>query len=81
MIPSLVENIREKGSKEVPYSNESSTHIIDKDGFGFSAQARNINSYGSSIGLSGMISLLLSTSKLSIIFLKSDEVEDIMCLS
>ena len=78
MIPSSVENIREKGSTEVPYSNEKSTHTIGKDGFGFATQARKIDCYTSSMGLSGMISLLLSTLGLLVIFLKSDEVEDMM---
>ena len=64
--------------EEVPYSNERSTHTIKEDGFGFAMQARNIYCYEISIGLSGMISLLLSTSKILVIFLKSDEVEDIM---
>ena len=78
MIPSSVENVLEKGSEEVRYSNEQLTHTIADDGFGFAAQDINIDYYASSIGLSGMVSLLLSTSKLSVIFLKSDEVEDIM---
>ena len=77
MIPSSIENIREKGSEEVPYPNEQSTHT-NEGGFGFAAQAKNIDCYASSIGLSNMISLLLSTSELLVIFLKSDEVKDIM---
>ena len=45
MIPSSVENVREKGLEEVPYSNEQSTHTIGDDGFGFVAQAKKIDCY------------------------------------
>jgi len=77
VIPSLLEKVCEKGLEEVPYSNERSTNTIDEDEFGFAAQAKNIDCYANSIGLSSMISLLLATSELLVIFLKSDEVEDI----
>ena len=78
MIPSSVENVREKGSEEVPYSNEQSTHTMSDNGFGFSVQAKNIDCYASSIGLSGMDSLHILTLELLEIFHESDEVEDIM---
>lgn len=78
MIPSSVENMGEKGSEEVPYYNERSTYTIDENGFGFTTQDRKIDFYARSIGLSGVISLLLSTSKLLVILLRSDKVEDIM---
>ena len=78
MIPSSVENVLEKGSEEIPYSNEQSTHTISDNGFGFSVQAKNIDCYASSIGLSGMVSLDISTLELKEIFHELDEVEDIM---
>lgn len=78
MIPSSVENVHEKGSEEVPYSNEQSTHTIGDDGFGFVAQAKNIDYYASLIGLSGMVSLCVSTLGLLEIFHELDQVEDIM---
>ena len=78
MIPSSIENVREKGSEEVPYSNEQSTHTIGDDGLGFFVQAKNIDCYASSMGLSVMVSLRISTSKLLEIFYELDEVEDIM---
>ena len=77
MIPSSVECIHEKGSKEVPYSNERSTHTIGESGFGFATQARKIDCYVTSMGLSGITSVLLSTLELLVILLKSDKVEEI----
>jgi len=77
-IPSSIENIHEKGSEEVPYSNEWSTHTIGESGFGFAAQARKIDCYASSMQISGITLVLLSTSELLVILLKSDDVEEIM---
>ena len=78
MVPSSIENVREKGSEEVPYSNEQSTHTIGDDGFRFYMQAKKIDCYASLTGLTGMVSLCISTSILLEIFHESDEVEDIM---
>lgn len=45
MIPSSVECIHEKGSEEVPYSNDLSTHAIVEFRLGFAAQTQNIDCY------------------------------------
>lgn len=78
MIPSSVENVREKGSEEVQYSNKQSTHTIGDNGFGFAAQAKKIDCYASSMGFIDMISLLILSLELLGIFHEKDEVEDIM---
>lgn len=76
MICSFVEYIQAKGSREVPYSSERSTHIIGDCGSRTAAQARKIDCYASSIGLSGITSAKLSSSTLLVILFKSYEVED-----
>ena len=62
MISSSVEYIQAKGSEEVPYSSERSTHTIGDCGSGNAAQARKIDCYASSIGLSSITSAKLSYS-------------------
>jgi len=78
MIPSSVECIREKGSEEVPYSNNLSTHTIVECGYGFAAQTQKIGCYDDSMAFKNITSILLSTSTLLVILLKSDELEEIM---
>ena len=78
MILSSIECIREKGSQEVTYSNDLSTHTNVECRFGFAAQARKIDCYDNSMGLNNITSILLSTSTWLVILLKSDEVEEIM---
>ena len=75
---SSVKKVKEKGLDGVPKSKEWSTQTLSGADFRFSAQAKYIDCYASSIGLGGKNSSNVEISESLVLSLKLDRVEEIM---